>query len=444
MKRLIPAFGIVFFATACSTSTEDQAGNTEITRWPDNKRAAISLTYDDGTINQMTVARPIMNRLGFPATFFILTGKIDGSAKGKFIGRDPDEIINETATVMTNEDNFFERASLVAYTGIEGAVGFHTRAGSLYESGRVEQAYAVIDDAYKRIREGGPGIPVENYENYPEDTTTWEDLKTYAAEGHEIASHTITHPRLSVLDEANLLYELEQSKADIIKYLGDRYTFSAECPFGTEDERVMEYAHKVYPALRNRMPEPYLEELDRGSRGIPGASDKEYVQWQRGPLTNTGMDLMESWVDTCMAHDNIWLVLVFHGVEGIGWEPRTGEELETYFTYIQDRQEALWVATFGDVTKYMRERQNSTVTNTYRRGRIEIAISSTLDPEVYDVPVTLKTYVPGTWDRAMLEPQDGESTGGALTVQEDEKGSFVLFQVNAGVEKVVVSGDKGA
>ena len=47
---------------------------------------------------------------------------------------------------------------------------------------------------------------------------------------------------------------------DIEKNLGKRQTFSAECPYGTENDRVMEYAHKIFPALRNRMPEPWLEE----------------------------------------------------------------------------------------------------------------------------------------------------------------------------------------
>ena len=60
-------------------------------------------------------------------------------------------------------------------------------------------------------------------------------LKRFAAEGHEIASHTVTHARLAILDEDNLLYELEQSKADIQHFLGEKYTFSAECPYGTEN-----------------------------------------------------------------------------------------------------------------------------------------------------------------------------------------------------------------
>src|SRR5690606_5764448 len=98
----------------------------------------------------------------------------------------------------------------------------------------------------------------------------------------------------------------------ILKQLGPEHTFSAEGPYGTENERVMEYAHKIYPALRNRMPEPYLEELNRSSRKQPGSFDKEYVQWQRGATTKTPMPLMKSWVDTTAVHDNIWLVLVIH------------------------------------------------------------------------------------------------------------------------------------
>ena len=88
-----------------------QKTGTVIEKWKDGKDAAISLTYDDGSINQFTQALPIMNRLSLPATFFIITGQIPGSQyQGKFIGRPVDKIIAETATTPTNKDNFFERA----------------------------------------------------------------------------------------------------------------------------------------------------------------------------------------------------------------------------------------------------------------------------------------------------------------------------------------------
>ncbi|MBP1768375.1 MAG: polysaccharide deacetylase family protein [Candidatus Aminicenantes bacterium] len=131
------------------------------------------------------------------------------------------------------------------------------------------------------------------------------------------------HPRI----------RLQWSLADgvLAGHLGPKHTFTIECPYGTEDERVVRYALARYPASRNRLPEPFLEEFNRWNDRYPGISLKEYVQWQRGVLTATPMSLMKSWVDTIARHENIWLVLVFHGIDGIGWEPKTGAELKEYF-----------------------------------------------------------------------------------------------------------------
>lgn len=418
------------FLIACNASKTENRGHTEIARWQDGKATAITLTYDDGTINQFTNALPIMNRLGFPATFYIITGKINGSAKGKFVGRDPATIIKETSTIPTNEDNLFERASAIGYTGFEGALQYHTDAGARVDAGDMEEAIELIDEGYRKIRNGQLTPMEQIFHDNATDSTTWDDIRAYAAQGHEFGSHTVTHPRLAILDEINLLYELEKSREDIEKFLGKEHTFSAECPYGTENERVMEYAYEIYPALRNRMPEPYLEELNRGSDMNPGISSKEYVQWQRGPLTDISMETMKSWVDTCLAHQNIWLVLVFHGVDGIGWEPRTSEELEEYFGYIKNLEDKIWVATFADVTKYIRERQNSTVNATMDQDTISISLTHNLDQALYDLPLTLKTYIPDHWAAVQLSSEGRNNQD--LMIQEDQQGRFVYYQVTPG------------
>ncbi len=440
VKNKIFCFGMLLFIVSCNVQKEENIGNTLITKWFGDKKSAISITYDDGIINQFTVARPIMNKLGMPGTFYIITGKVDGSGKGQFIGRPPHEIIKETAAIKTNPDNFFERASLIGHTGTSEAVEYHSNAGSLFESGKINEAYELIDEGFEKIRNGN----LKNtddivFHNNVVDTTTWASYKKYAAEGHEIASHTVTHARLAVLDENNLLYELEQSKKDIQHFLGDKYTFSAECPYGTENERVMKYAHKVYPALRNRMPEPYLEELNRSSKKLPGESKKEYVQWQRGPLTNVPMEVMKSWIDTCLTHDNIWLVLVFHGVDGIGWEPKTKEELEVYFNYINKREDLLWVDTFTNVTKYIRKRKNTVISSAVQGDTILVNVSNDLDPNVYDVPITLKTYVPNTWKTALIEKTGKQEDPARIVVNKDTIGSYVLYSVLSTQNEIILT-----
>ncbi len=430
MKNKIFLLGITLLFLSCNNTLEENIGNTLITKWHKDKRSALSITYDDGIINQLTVARPIMNKLGLPATFYIITGKVKGSGKGQFIGRPVDEIIKETASLKTNQENFYERASLIAFTGTSEAVEYHSNAGSLFESGKKTEAYELLDEGYQKIRSGNlKNTDDVVFHNNAIDTTTWEDYKKYTLEGHEIASHTVTHPRLAVLNKENLMYELTQSKADIQHYLGEKYTFSAECPYGTENERVMEYAHKVYPALRNRMPETYLEELNRSSERLPGESIKEYVQWQRGPRNNTSMEKMKSWVDTSLLHDNIWLVLVFHGIDGVGWESKTGEELEEYFNYINERKDSLWVATFADVTKYIRQRKNTSVSSEIMDDKILVNISHNLNPEVYDVPLTLKTYVPKQWKTVELSKKTEVENKLKLKIQKDDLGPYVLYPI---------------
>ncbi|HMB62895.1 MAG TPA: polysaccharide deacetylase family protein [Eudoraea sp.] len=440
MKNIISLFLLGLLFISCTTKIEENVGHTVIAKWQGDKRSAISLTFDDGIINQLTVARPILNNLGLKGTFYIITGKVDGSAKGKFIGRPGEEIIKETITTKTNADNFFERASLISFTGTTQAADYHTKAGSLFESGKIIEAHALIDEAFEKLRNG----KLKNtddvvFHNNSVDTTSWSQYKIYAAEGHEIASHSVTHPRLAVLDEANLIYELEQRKADIQRFLGKKYTFSAECPYGTENERVMEYAHKIYPALRNRMPESYLDELNRSSEKQPDASDKEYVQWQRGALTNHSMELMKSWVDTCLANDNIWLVLVFHGVNGIGWEPKNAPEFEEYFSYMKEKEANLWIAPFAEVTKYIRERKSSEIDIKLNDDTIVVNISCGLDPEIYNVPITLKTYVPSGWKNVVVSKQGEQKHLFRPRIQKDNLGSYAVYSVLTDTNEIVLS-----
>ncbi len=220
-------------------------------------------------------------------------------------------------------------------------------------------------------------------------------------------------------------YELRKSKDEIRQHLGEKYTFSAEVPFGIEDPRVMKYGFPIYPALRNSMPEPWMKEINRGYKDQPGNSDKEYVQWQRGPLSKTPMSLMKSWVDTSLAHDNIWLVLVFHGIDDIGWEPTPHEKLQEYFQYIKNNEKDIWVAPFGEVARYVRERMNAKVAGKKEHDKIIVRLSQTLDNKMYNEPLTLKTYLPADWERVEVKTPNDKKV---LQTKKDQNGTFVLYQ----------------
>lgn len=422
---------------ACSTQ-KNTVVQTEICKWQNGKRGAVSITFDGGTINQFRKILPILNSLEFPGTFFITTGVIPGSQyQGKFIGRSVDTIIKETAAIPTNEDNLLERSSAAPFLGFAGTLDYQHTAGNLIEIGRFDEAFKVIDEFYKKVRNGEfpPGHSI-NPDLLVGLGVTWDDIRLYATQGHEFASHTITHPNMAALDEANMIYELEKSAEEIQNQLGLEYVFSVECPYATENDRVMEYTYKHYPASRNRMPEQFLEELNRGSRKNPGSINMEYVQWQRGALSRIPLAMMKSWVDTTAAHDNIWLVLVFHGVDSIGWEAISSEVCYDYFHYMKSKEHDLWIATFADVTKYMRERKNSNITTVGKSGKITVTLTHSLDKNMYDIPLTLKTYVPSEWKKVHVK-QGGKKE--IVTPLSDDKGSFVIYLASPNSDDVVVS-----
>jgi hypothetical protein len=130
---------------------------------------------------------------------------------------------------------------------------------------------------------------------------------------------------------------------------------------------------------------------------------------------------------------NIWLVLVFHGVDGVGWKPKMGAELKDYFEYMNSRKNKLWVATFQDVTKYIRERQHGAVAS-YRDGDvISVVLRSDLIELSYDLPLTLKTYVPNEWKT--VDVRQGERRKQVEVVRANG-GDYVLYQAVPNAEVV--------
>jgi peptidoglycan/xylan/chitin deacetylase (PgdA/CDA1 family) len=413
-------------------TTADLYSQTEILKWKDGKSACVSITYDDGTRNQFKIAVPIMDELGFPGTFFINTGYFYGSKYyPTFVGRPIMEILKESETVPTSQANIFERTSMIRYLrDISNVPEINAydmqRIGSSLERGRYERVYTTVDEICDTLRKTN-----RTYEAVPirlsagKDSTTWEELIEFSKKGHEFACHTISHAHLSNLDKENILYELVKCTEDIEDHLGFRHTLSVECPYGTHDERVLNIASPLFPFMRNSSPEDYIDEILRGSSRMPGKTDKEYIQWQRGPLSGTPYSNMTSWIDTSIQY-NVWLVLVFHGIEGIGWEALSAGTIQNYFNYMKSKEEDIWVATFQDGYKYIRERMNSKVNESVDKGIIVVEVSNELDKKIYDLPLTLRTEIPEDWDSVQF--QHGSSIKVINSIAEGET-RYVIYDI---------------
>lgn len=420
------------YALAAGAMLWAQEPRTEITKWQDGKQACVSLTFDDSSVNQFRIDMPLLNERGLPGTFFIETGNIEGSHyRPAFAGRPVMDIIRESEKVPTTKENALERTSLLNYLRAQEpeirefnaqGLGRAIRQNNWAELGKTVDGFMAI------LRKTGKTYVAQGVVRPPSsfpDKTSWDDLRRFAAMGHEFANHSITHPYMPALDEANIVYEIEKSKADMLEQLGPKHTFSIEAPYGIDDPRVSKPITTRFPIARNWVLDDFMDGILRGDKRDPRQSTKEYMQWQRGPAAKTTVEEMKGWVNTSL-ETSVWLVLVFHGVEGIGYEALPTEVVRSYFDFIREQQTRVWVATYRDGAKYARERHNSTVTSKAAGDSIAVTVSQKLDPKLYDLALTAKTTIPSNWQ--LVRFRQGSETRW-LPVHREGGETFVLYRI---------------
>jgi peptidoglycan/xylan/chitin deacetylase (PgdA/CDA1 family) len=442
---------VLFCGLAAGTPAAQvpQPPRTEITKWQDGRQAAVAITYDDSTINQFRIALPLMNERGLVGTFFIITGQIPGSKHmPTFVGRPIAEILKESATVPTSEKNVYERTSVLRYlaeiqrneialanrtqptnvAGVDAVLAKLRDTGQTYAAGAVPYIPVRSEEAQSgRPRADGPG------------GLSWDQMRKAASQGHEIANHSVSHARMTILDEANILYEVEKARDELRDKLGEKHTFSLESPYGIRDEHSREVLISRFDLVRNwvhDMDAEYMDGYMRGNDTDPATSKKPYLEWERGPVTATTVEQMKGWVDTSL-ETGAWLVLVIHGINGLGYQPLPTENVTAYFDYIKASSDSgkLWVATYQDQAKYIRERMRASIETKQRGQAIEVNVTHPLDARKYDVPLTARTTVPAQWTSAKATQGRDSST---TRVQQDATGTYVQYRMmpNGGAVRI--------
>lgn len=173
---------------------------------------ALCITFDDGYANNLTVAAPILARLGLPATFFVATGFLDG-------GR----MFNDTVieAVRQFRGTRLDLSSLRLGVHATGSAAERVRAidailrGIKYRPDieRAELADAVAGTSGARL---------------PSDLMmTSAQVGALAAMGFELGGHTVWHPILAQLDDAAARSEIEAGRARLERLGGRPVTLFA-------------------------------------------------------------------------------------------------------------------------------------------------------------------------------------------------------------------------
>jgi peptidoglycan/xylan/chitin deacetylase (PgdA/CDA1 family) len=179
--------------------------------WP-LRKPPVLVTFDDGYLNNATVAAPILTRKGFPAVFFITSGYV------------------ESARVLWPDEVF---ARVCAWNGasLEGP-GKRIHAVPRGRAVRERLALSIVE-ALKNCSDAGRHDFIEYLaretphcdpaqDRAVQDFMSWNDVRGLAAAGFDVGSHTVTHPILSSISRDRLRQELRESRATIESQTGLR------------------------------------------------------------------------------------------------------------------------------------------------------------------------------------------------------------------------------
>jgi peptidoglycan/xylan/chitin deacetylase (PgdA/CDA1 family) len=100
MTKLLTCFLLLQAAISVAVAQQTaEAVNVAVARWPQDRRAAISLTFDDAMNSHLDVVEPILKKRGLTATFFVSTGRDvwrNRKEEWRRLGNEGNELANHT------------------------------------------------------------------------------------------------------------------------------------------------------------------------------------------------------------------------------------------------------------------------------------------------------------------------------------------------------------
>ncbi len=142
---------------------------------------------------------------------------------------------------------------------------------------------------------------------YISDTGDTSGVLAFQNAGHEVGSHTVTHPNLSTITLAQVVSELTQSK-QVLETATGRPVVNFASPYGGYNTQVVNEIKKLYRSHRT---------VDEGYNSKDNF-DAYHLKVQN-MLVETTPQQVAAWIAQAQK-DNTWLILVFHKVDSTNLE----------------------------------------------------------------------------------------------------------------------------
>jgi peptidoglycan/xylan/chitin deacetylase (PgdA/CDA1 family) len=174
-------------------------------QWKDD---CVVLTFDDSLKCTAEIAAPLLEKYGVPATVYLSTDIIDTPYAYWWLRLD---------YAIRSWDGLEENIEMPDGTVIEMTYSNRLDCLRRFKS-QMRQSPADIRDAWVSTAEEQLGMAIGEkiMERYPYATPlSWDDVRKLTSAGFTVGCHTASHPNLTLLDDAELKFEIQHSRSRI-------------------------------------------------------------------------------------------------------------------------------------------------------------------------------------------------------------------------------------
>jgi peptidoglycan/xylan/chitin deacetylase (PgdA/CDA1 family) len=222
--------------------------------------------------------------------------------------------------------------------------------------------------------------------------TNWRDYQATANNGHEIASHTKSHPNFGSIDNTQILEELVGSKNLINGNITGATCETVAYPFCVASIDSQTRAHYISA---------------RTCQGLIEASTPANMMQVSSILCGPQGSIQTAENFNAKVNSALptkgWVVFLLHGIDNDGgFSPILSTDLDAHLGYMNQRRSDFWVATYVNVVKYIRERNESKLVELVNANdSIAFSLTHSLG-STYNVPLSLERTIPNTWKSATV------------------------------------------
>ena len=201
---------------------------------------AAVITFDDGLLNNATVAWPILDRLSIPAFFFLPTAFLDAASQGAMRLHWTEEV---TARLLSSpaikEDDWTPVTSTLPSLHLSPALRQENMRQILIRfkhlppprrEKQLQKLYSKLNTSFKPN-----DVPADTQGHSIFATMTWDQARALASSNVTMGAHTIHHRILARLPEQEARQEIQQSLARVTEQTGDPCRLFAYPNGGADD-----------------------------------------------------------------------------------------------------------------------------------------------------------------------------------------------------------------